>query len=301
MNHLATVLPAIGQRRLPVSRDQAMLLMAAVNEIALGLDAYLAHVLNSTIQTREWIPILFGPLAGVLLLIAGIISQRRRNLASTLATIVLLASIIVGLLGAYFHIIRGSLPYAPPGERLTVGLLVWAPPILAPFSFALVGLLGISAAWIEKPMDSGTLSLPFGRYLHLPYSKTRAYFYMVSMGILIALISSVLDHSRHPWDNPWLWLPFSAGIFGMVVSVGMAVLKRPSRTDLITYLGAMILLILVGIIGTILHIDNDLTAHSAIIPERFLRGAPVMAPLLYANMGLLGIISLLNPYEEMGQ
>ncbi|MFQ5420147.1 MAG: hypothetical protein ACE5EY_07270 [Anaerolineae bacterium] len=300
MNHLATILPAAGKRRLPVSRDQAMLLMAAVNEIALGLDAYLAHVLNNAIQAREWIPILFGPIAGILLLIAGIISQRKRNLASSLASIVLLASIIVGLLGAYFHIVRGSLPSAPIGERFTVGLLVWAPPILAPFSFALVGLLGISAAWIENPIDSGSLALPFGKKLRLPYSKTRAYFYMVSMGILIALISSTLDHSRHPWENPWLWLPFSVGIFGVVVSAGMAVLKRPSRTDLITYLGAMILLLIVGAIGAVLHVDKDLIAQTVIIPERFLRGAPVMAPLLFANMGLIGILALLNPYEEPG-
>ena len=90
-----------------------MLLMAAFNEIMLGVDTYLAHVLNNNIQPREWIPILFGPVAGALLLFAGIVALRRRPLASGLATAVFLVSIIVGVLGAYFHLVRGTLPTAP--------------------------------------------------------------------------------------------------------------------------------------------------------------------------------------------
>jgi hypothetical protein len=33
------------------------------------------------------------------------------------------------------------------------------------------------------------------------------------------------------------------------------------------------------------------------VPERFLRGAPIMAPMLFANMGLIGLIVLLDPLE----
>ena len=43
-------------------------------------------------------------------------------------------------------------------------------------------MTGISAAWIEAPSDSGSLVLFGSRRLYLPYSKTRAYFFMVSMG-----------------------------------------------------------------------------------------------------------------------
>ena len=300
MDHLGTLLPpapAERLRRLPLSRDQLMLLMAAVNLIFIGLETYLAHVINGTIVPREWIPIIFGPVAGVALLVAGLIALRRRDLAIILANVVLLAAIVVGVLGAYFHVVRGSLPSGPIGQRFTLELMVWAPPVLAPMSFALVGILGISAAWEEDPPDSGTLVFFGDRRLHLPYSKTRAYFFMVSMGILIALVSSVFDHARTGFDNPWLWVPTITGAFGAVVAALMGALDRLSRNDVLVYAGTMILLILVGVIGAALHVNADLTEQTVIVPERFLRGAPVLAPMLFANMGLLGLLALL-PSEE---
>jgi hypothetical protein len=299
MANLNTLLPAIRNRQLPVSRDQAMLLMAAFNEIMLGLDTLLAHVLNNTIQPREWIPILFGPTAGVLLLVAGLIALRNRKMAAWLATAVFLASIIVGVLGAYFHFIRGILPSAPLGQRVTLQLLVWAPPFLAPFAFAGIGVLGISAAWEEVPTDSGRLKLPFNLTVQMPYSKTRAYFFLVSLGTLVALVSSALDHARHPWDNLWLWLPLVIGVFATVVSAGMGALNRElTAEDRTIYIAAMVLLILVGMVGAYFHIQADLTSQSTIVPERFLRGAPFMSPLLFSNMGIVGLLALLSPKEK---
>ncbi len=299
MNYLATVFPKAGQRRLPISRDQAMLLMAAFNEIMLGLDTLLAHGLNNTIRPREWIPIIFGPVAGIMLLVAGLIALRNRKTATWLATAVFLTSIIVGVLGAYFHLIRGTLPTAPLGSRITLNLLVWAPPFLAPFAFAGIGVLGISAAWEEAPTGSGLLKLPFGRTVQMPYSKTRAYFFLVSLGTLVALVSSALDHSRHPWENPYLWLPLVMGVFATAVSAGMGALNRKlTAEDVTIYVTAMVLLIVVGMVGAYFHIQADLISQSTIVPERFLRGAPFMSPLLYSNMGLVGLLALLSPQEN---
>lgn len=297
MNYLAILFPALRRWRLPVSRDQLMLLMAAINLLFLGLDTYLAHLISGTIRPREWIPIIFGTVAGVLLLIAGAIAIRKRLLATGIATAVLLASIIVGLMGAYFHVVRGTYPTAPIGERVTIELLVWAPPIVAPLMFALIGLWGISAAWIEDPVDSGTLRLWRDRRLHLPLSKTRAYLLMVSLATLATLISSVLDHARVDFENPWLWVPVAAGIFGTVVPLGLALYSRPTRFDMLTYVIAMVALMLVGVVGLLLHIGTDLTAGGAVVLERFVRGAPFLAPLLFANMGLIGLIAVFDPRE----
>jgi hypothetical protein len=299
MDHLATLFPALKRNRLPFSRDQLMLLMAAVNEIFLGVDIYLAHSISGTIVPNEWIPIIFGPIAGLALLLAGLLALRRRSLASLIAMVIFVASIVVGLLGAYFHIVRAILPDAPLGERVTVDLLVWAPPILGPLTFSLVGLLGISAAWVETPPDSGNLTLIGGWRLQLPYSKTRAYFFMVAMGSLATLISSVLDHARTPFENPWLWLPSAVGVFATVVAVGIGALREPNRSDVIVYAGAMVLMILVGLIGSSLHIQENLTAQGTIVGERFIRGAPFLAPLLFTNMGALGLIALLDPQERL--
>jgi len=292
-------LPLDGLRRrwLPLTRDQMMLLMAAVNELFLGIDTYLAHNISGTIRPYEWIPIIFGPVAGGLLLIAGLIALRRRPLASSIATVVLGASIVVGLLGAYFHLRRALLPQAVPGEQVSVDLLVWAPPILGPLTFSLTGLLGISAAWVEHPPDSGVLSLTGRRRLALPYSKSQAYFFMVGMGSLATVISSVLDHARTGFVNPWLWVPTAAGVFGTVVAAGMGMTERRRRADLAIYAGAMLLMIAVGVVGAVLHVIDDLTAAGAFVVERFIRGAPFLAPLLFANMGSLGLFVLLGPEE----
>jgi hypothetical protein len=300
MDYAATILPFMAGRRLPLSRDQLMLLMMAANELFLAFDILLAHSISGSITGREWIPILFGPIAGILLLAAGWLAMARRDQASLIATAVFLASILVGLLGAYFHFVRAILPAAPPGEEVSIPLLVWAPPILGPLTFALVGVIGISAVWEESPPDSGRLILYRGYRLHLPYSKTRAYVLIIGLGTLATVISSVLDHARTGFENPWLWIPTVAGIFGTTVALGLGFMDHPARREITTFAVTMVALIGVGLLGAWLHIQANLTASGTIVGERFLRGAPFLAPLLYANMGTLGLIALLRPADPWG-
>ncbi len=298
MYHLITVFPVSRRLRLPLSRDQLMLLMAAINQLFLSLDIYLAHHLNGQISRNEWIPIIFGLIAGILLLLAGLIAFRQRPLATILANIVFVCSIVVGVLGMYFHLSRTGLANAQLAPSDTVGVLIFAPPILGPFMFILVGVLGISAAWIESPADSGRLRLLGNQHVQMPYSKTRAYFFIVGIGILVTVISSVLDHARINFENPWVWLPTMAGILGTVVAVTLGIIEKPSRIDLTVYATVMIMLIVVGSIGFFLHLNSNLVAQGTIIVERFLRGSPTLAPLLFANMGLLGLLVLLDPSEK---
>jgi len=299
MYHLATLAPPVARFRLPFSRDQLMLLLAAVNEIFLGIDIFLAHSISGTIVPDEWIPIIYGPVAGVVLLVAGLIALRSRPTATLLASVVLAGSIVVGLLGAYFHLIRAALPSGPAGEQLTVRLLVWGPPVLGPLMFAFVGLWGLSAAWVEDPPDSGRLRLPGGRTLKLPLSKTRAYFLMFSLASLSTVLSSVLDHARTQFENPWLWIPTTVGVFATVIGFYMATLERPHRFDIGIYVAAMGLLMLTGLIGTVLHVDDSLTSRGQFVAERFIRVAPIMAPMLFANVGLFGLLILLDPRSEV--
>ncbi len=297
MYHLATLIPGMRRLRLPLTRDQLMMLMASIMLIFLGIDIFLAHSISGTIVPNEWIPIYFGPIAGVILLLAGLVAQRNRPLATITDNIILLASIVVGLLGAYFHVVRAILPSGPIGQQASLSFFIWAPPVLGPLTFSLVGVIGISAAWIESPADSGTLIFLGGRRLRLPYSKTQAYFFMVSMGTLATLLSSVLDHARTPFENPWLWLPTAVGVLGVVIPAALGAIDHPTRADIATYTVAMVLLILVGVIGLILHINENLVAEGTIVIERFLRGSPFLAPMLFSNMGALGLIALLDPEE----
>ncbi len=294
--YIVQLFPFLEKYKLPVTRDELMLLMAAINEIFLGIDIYLAHKISGTIVLREWIPIIFGPAAGVILLGAGWLA-RRITPAVIIANLVFSASILVGLLGAYYHFVRAILPTAPAGSRVSIQLLVWAPPIVGPLVFSLVGLLGISALWRENPVDSGRLQIGPGRHLQLPYSKTSGYLLMVSLGTLATLISSVLDHARTDFQNPWLWLPVAAGLLGVITPAVLGLQKTPGRGDIAFHFASMLLLILVGVIGALLHVLTNLTSGGVIVTERFIRGAPFLAPLLFANMGALGLISILDPQK----
>jgi hypothetical protein len=302
MYHLATVFPFLHRmQRFPLSRDQLVLLMVASNEIFLGIDIYLAHSISGTIVPREWIPIVFGPMAGILLLMIGLLALRRWALANMLASIIFILSIAVGLLGAFFHVRRGILPTGPPGKWVSIDLLVWAPPVLGPLTFSLMGVLGLIATWLEMPVDSGKLTLFRGIQLNLLYSKTHIYFFLVGLGTLASLISMVFDHARTGFTNPWLWVSASMGIFGAVVPVTLGVLQRVSRTDLTIYTATMLALIMLGVTGMTLHIRENLTTSGAIVTERFIRGAPFLAPMLFADMGALGLIALLHPGETKEQ
>lgn len=294
-SHFVTVFPQAQRLRLPLTRDQLVLLIAAISELFTGLDTLLAHNISGSLTRNEWIPVIFGTGAGILLLLAGLLAFRYRALATILANIVFLVSIVVGLLGTYFHLERAGIIGSTVAQGRTVNALIWAPPFLGPFFFVLIGVLGISAAWIETPADSGRLRLLGNLHVQMPYSKTRAYFLIVGIFTLFTTISSVLDHSRLNLENSWLWLPMMAGIFGTMTAVSLGFIEQPTRTDLTTYTVAMLLLLVVGLVGAVLHANTNLVAQQTIVIERFIRGSPLLAPLLFANVGLMGLVVLLEP------
>ena len=299
--YLATVCPPLRRVHLPISRDRAMFLLVALNELMLGLESFLAHAVSGTIRPNELIPIVFGPVAAVLLVIAVSIAGRRRAAGrwrvagATISVATLLASVLVGLLGTGFHLVRALMPAAPRGAQLSILRLIWSPPLLAPLFFALVGVLGLAAAWPERGLESGMLVLPAGRRLRLPCSKTRLYFLLASLGILTADVSSVLDHARTDFSNPWLWVATGVGTFGAVVALTLALIARPARSDLTTYTVAMLGLIVTGLLGFYLHVRTDLLESTVLVLERFIRQAPIVAPMSFANAALIGLLALLDP------
>jgi hypothetical protein len=198
----------------------------------------------------------------------------------------------VGAAGAYFHVVRAFLPHAAPGSQVTVDLLVWGPPVLAPLMFCMVGILGLSAAWQEDPPESGRLHLLGGLRLQMPYSKTRAYLFLVSLGILVTVLSSVLDHARTQFEDAWLWLPTVAGAAAAVAAGWLGASSRPSPADVRTHVAFMLTLIAIGTVGAVLHVQGNLTTQGTIVGERFLRGAPFLAPLLFCNVGLIGLVAV---------
>lgn len=209
-------------------------------------------------------------------------------LANVLASLIFITSIAVGLIGAYFHVRRGILPTGPPGKWLTLDLLVWAPPVLGPLTFSLIGLQGLSAAWLETPPESGSLTLIRGLRLHLPFSKTRALYFLVGLSALASLISMIFDHARTGFVNPWRWFSVAVGIFETVVPVIIGAFGNPGRNDYMIYTAAMTALIILGIMGLILHVSENLIAGGKIVTERFIRGTRSPGPYAVCRHGNTG-------------
>jgi len=295
---LAQIVPRLRGWRSPVTRDQCLLLLAALNLLFLGIDIHLAHSISSSITPNEWIPILFGPLAGMVLLAAGLVAVRNRKLATVLANAVFLVSIAVGVLGAHFHLDRTILLRSGLFSLEAVSALIWAPPVIGPMFFVLVSILGISAAWVESPVDSGRLQLLGERSVQMPYSKTRAYMLITAIFILATLISSALDHARIRFDNAWVWLPVAAALFGLATCLFLGIVREPNAGDIMAHATAMLMLICVGFLGFVLHAESNLTASGQINVERFLRGSPFLAPLLFCNVGLMGLLVMMDPQER---
>jgi len=279
---LAIVFPPL--RRLPwtgkwyaVSRDEAYLLFIILNQLLLGVETTLAHISNGTLKPYEWTPILFGPISGFALIAAFVANRRGKRWGRQVTAAVLIGSIIVGLLGTYLHLVRTVRPFAPAGTRLTLDTVVWGLPLLAPPAFVLVGILGF-VTLSARPVEQ----------------KTRDYILLSTLGVLIAAVSSVIDHLRTGFTNPWLWIPTVVGLLATVVALTLALVKTRSRGELTTYVVAMLMMIVIGPLGSVLHFVHDLGVGNTIVVERLLRRAPILAPMVLANYGLMGLLALMD-------
>jgi hypothetical protein len=104
-----------------------------------------------------------------------------------------------------------------------------------------------------------------------------------------------LDHGRVNFEDEFTLIPVFLGLFGGVVTLMLAMTEKRTSTDFFIFFWTMLLMIWVGVMGLGLHVNADLSeTGEQIVWERFIRGAPVMAPMLFANMGLLGLITMVG-------
>jgi len=292
----STRIPGIGDFQLPVTRNDLLLLLVAFTEIGMGIETYLAHLISGSVKPAEAIPVVFGPVAGLILLFALYLRIGRKSI--TLSTLVVMgvaaASIAVGVIGSAFHWSR-ALPPTSIGQTLRLDWLIYAPPAVGPLAFAGVGILAIIALLEDTKPETGKLTLPGVLIFQTPLPQTRQFLLLVAFGLYAATLSAFLDHGRTEFENVFVWIPAVAGLFGAVVTTIMAVYHRHTETDYFIYFWVMVAMLLLGILGLGLHVNYDLPeGASGINVERFIRGAPVMAPMLFAIMGSFGLIAMIG-------
>ncbi|HUI31256.1 MAG TPA: hypothetical protein VLX91_13675 [Candidatus Acidoferrales bacterium] len=283
--HLARV-------KLPIDKNRLLLILVGVNFIFTGLDVVLAHAVNDFVPSYELIPVIFAPLGALSSFLVAL--RPRPGKPTVLAHIMLMGlGIIVGVLGTAFHANQALNPLG----QLTWIWVTFASPILAPLAFAGISFVGLYGVIKEVNNQPGILEVPGLGVFRAPISRDRHFLWLVGLGFAASALTSIIDHGQYGYSLYKL-IPIVFGLFSTSVVMTLAISKNWSHGDELTYFWTMIAAIVVGVLGFAFHLSGDLADNGRLSIERILVFAPVLAPLLYSDLGILGLIIVANQEGE---
>lgn len=120
---------------------------------------------------------------------------------------------------------------------------------------------------------------------------------LLALSTFICLMTPVELLLLNHLEKPWQWIPFAA--LGVLVLANVAVWRRPSAPLLRVYQGLMAVMLGVGVLGVFFHLRQNYSLSLELAPEAVgwgrvmetLKGAsPALAPGLFAQLGLLGLV-----------
>lgn len=275
--HLANI-------KLPVAKNRLLLIFVGINLIFTGIDVTLAHSINEFIPVYEWIPIFYFPFGALSCFLIAFQSQPKKW-SALIHIVLMLIGIMVGALGTAFH----AYAVLNPGGYLTWAWVVFGSPILAPLAFAGISLLGLYAVTEEIDNKPGMLKVPGLGTLKAPISRDRHFLWLVAFGFSASAITSIIDHAQYGYTF-YKMIPIVFGLFASSVVIYLAITKDWSKGDEIVYFWTMIAAVIVGVLGFGFHLSADLAGTGALSLERILAFAPILAPLLFSDLGLLGLL-----------
>jgi hypothetical protein len=242
---------------------------ALLNLGFLTFDIYLAHSVNGFSRSAEYIPLFFSAIAPILLL-AGLATRARHLLVwKSLGYLVGGLAILVGLTGVLLHL-DSAFFY----DR-TIRSLTYSAPFAAPLAYAGLGFLLVLNRMVNS-MTNG-----WARWV----------LFMTLGGFVGNFIFSLTDHAENGFFNRAEWIPVAASAF----AVGFLITPflMPVSRGFFAFCGFLLVLEMgVGGWGFVLHGLNNLHGPSIHAFSNFIYGAPPMAPLLFPNLAVLGLISL---------
>lgn len=244
-------------------------LFAILNIGFLTFDIYLAHSVNQFRFSPEYIPLYFSAIAPVILIIALACRNHLPRLWMLAGHVVGWSSIAVGLAGVILHL-ESHFFY----ER-TVRSLTYSAPFAAPLAYTGLGFLLI----LNRMVDSDTAE--WAQWVLL----------MTLGGFIGNFIFSLTDHAENGFFFPLEWVP----VIASAVAIGflaVPLMMRVSRTYIDLCAAVLLLEAGVGFWGFVLHAKGNLGGPSTRPLNNFIYGAPPMAPLLFPNLVILGMIAL---------
>ena len=249
----------------------------ALNFFLTGVDVLIAHSENNFFRW-EVIPLIFSPLA-VLAVLAQMVFKNNTVVKRTFQT-VMWAGVVVGVVGTLFHL-AGN---ATSSQQSLNSLLVTGSPIAAPIAFA-----GISCYALASARYVGT-------------ARRSKLLLLVGLGFLGAVIAAFLDHARLGFVPGYTLIPLVSGTLATLVCFYMARGEEELNPNA-TYIlySILILNLVVGVLGFGFHLLGDLAGTQSIVWERMMYRNPLLGPLLFCNLALLGGLSLLpEPDVKLG-
>jgi len=242
---------------------------AILNIGFLTFDIYLAHSVNQFRNRAEYIPLFFSATAPMLLIVGLTQRTRLRVIWKIIGYVVGWAAIGVGLTGVILHL-ESHFFY----ER-TIRSLTYSAPFAAPLAYAGLGFLLVMNRMIEPD------STEWAQWILL----------FTLGGFFGNFVFSLADHAENGFFFPVEWVPVAAS----AVAIGflmIPLLMRVSRLYIDLCATVLVLEAAVGLWGFVLHTMGNLQGPSIHAFDNFIYGAPPMAPLLFPNLMVLGIIGL---------
>lgn len=270
--------------KLPIEKNRLLMLFVGINLMFTGIDVALAHSINQFIPVYEWIPVYYFPF-GALSCIYIAFQNKPGKWSSLLQITLMLIGVLVGIIGTAFH----ANAVLNPGGHLTWSWIVFGSPILAPLAFSGISLLGLYAITEEVEGQPGKLEINGIGIFKAPISRDKHFLWLVGLGFAASTLTSIIDHAQYGYTF-YKMIAIIFGLFASSVVISLCVSKSWGKGDELVYFWTMIAAVVVGVMGFGFHLSADLAGTGAFSLERILAFAPVLAPLLFCDLGLLGLL-----------
>ncbi|HTI13758.1 MAG TPA: hypothetical protein VL461_04185 [Dictyobacter sp.] len=287
-------------------------LLTAVSGLLTGLEISYEHLRGSYGQRIMYTPVILG----LALFIAGVWGAFNAWAARVILRIVSFLTLLDGLVGFYYHI-RG-IQRKPGGWRLPIVNIMMGPPISAPLLFSSIGILGVIASWLRRETTPRTaitatatkgtsISRPMHR-LSLPRQairegerleqQIREGRFQQLLAILTAVstflsgIEALYSHYQNNFSYRVQWTPILLTPMLMIAGIGTIWSRTCAR--ILLPLTSM-LAIINGMVGFLYH-ARGIRRQAGGLKKPFynmLYGPPILAPLMFAASGCIGLLASL--------
>ncbi|HJU10790.1 MAG TPA: hypothetical protein VJ728_07930 [Candidatus Binataceae bacterium] len=294
--------------RIRTGRFQRWLaLVAGLSSALTGTEVGYLHYRGSYSRRVMYTPVILS----AALFGAGIWAFRSRRAACSVLPAVSSLALVDSIVGSYFHV-RG-IQRKPGGWRLPLNNIMMGPPIFAPLLFSTSAYLGLIASFLERDDSPDRLSFSskrpwLSRFIPKPgqlrwereLSEGRFQKHLAVVTAVSALCSgteALYSHYKNNFRYKAQWTPVVVAPLLVATSAGAVISPRIARTWLPAMSSAAMLN---GAVGFGYHARGVVRrpGGSKMIFYNIIHGPPVLAPLLFAAAGFMGLLASLMRREE---